>query len=763
MTQDMNDKIMKQNINNIRKQSLFAIRLVVTLLLMMVVGVSGVKAATIDFNLPNGYYYLGNEAGDNGVDKYNSSNFTANYYMCPAYSTTVNADNYLGGDGTKPLITTFKSFSDNNNNQGKTYLYAIWYIEAATGDNAGFFYIKHNESGQYLVANDNTTPTGTRRRLNLAPIDSENPTAKPGNDGLFKVQSDDNGVTFYITPKEKHFVNSDGDNKYLSPSKGNKDNLAATKESNQMIGGTMGLWVNNNKNSAWHFVDAQCATPVVTYNTTSNKITITSTEDAIIYYTTDGSTTPDPNNAGGDNPTKEYDSNDKPTISATTVIKAVAIKPEMVNSKPPLLNSELATITIVLNPTVNVANPVGGIIYDGTAKQPEISVEYSETTIPTTEYEVSYSNNTDAGTATATIMNAEGGDYVVYGSTTFEIAQREATLAWSDTELQYTGSAQQPSATVSNLVGEDACTVMVTGGQTNVGSYTAIATALSNTNYALPATATQSFSITPKSLGDGASIADGIVITVSKSGGSYVFVVKNGELTLTEGSDYTTTTSGQEVTITAVTGEGKNYTGSGIVVTMDSEGIDAGETDEYVATYKSSRDLVTPTGMTAYVITAVDVEEGTVTVSPVDYIPNGVPILLSADATFSGFSIKTTTPETPFSGTNLLQMASGTDEERAVELAQVYVYHHGEFVLTMEGTLTEGKFYLDNPTYPSAAPKFNALRIVRSETTKVDNGAIMKKEESSMKKWYTIDGRHLNAKPTRKGLYICNGKKVIMK
>ena len=72
-------------------------------------------------------------------------------------------------------------------------------------------------------------------------------------------------------------------------------------------------------------------------------------------------------------------------------------------------------------------------------------------------------------------------------------------------------------------------------------------------------------------------------------------------------------------------------------------------------------------------------------------------------------------------------------------------------------------FTINNPTYPSAAPKFNALRIVRSEATKVDNGSIMNKEESSMKKWYTIDGRHLNAKPTRKGLYICNGKKVIMK
>lgn len=763
MTQDMINKIMTLNKTSLRLTcdeitahsqrdygSLTArLRLTISMLLMLTLGSTSVWGATINFNQPDGYYYLGNDAGDNGIDPYNGSDFNANFYMCPACSTTVSVNNYLGGDSEKPLITTYKSFSTIT----KTYSWAVWYIEAATGSNEGLFYIKHRDTGKYLVANDNSSPGATRRRVNLGP------TTKPdGNDGLFYIQSDDNGTTYYIYPKEK----KDGNNKYLTPSNGNKDDLSATSP-NSWTGGIIGFYNAKVKNSAWHFVDAQCATPVVTYNTTSNKITITSTEDAIIYYTTDGSTTPDPNNAGGDNPTKVYDSNDKPTISATTVIKAVAIKPEMVNSKPPLLNSELATITIVLNPTVNVANPVGGIIYDGTAKQPEISVEYSETTIPTTEYEVSYSNNTDAGTATATIMNAEGGDYVVYGSTTFEIAQREATLAWSDTELQYTGSAQQPSATVSNLVGEDACTVMVTGGQTNVGSYTATATALSNTNYALPATATQSFSITPKSLGDGASIADGIVITVSKSGGSYVFVVKNGELTLTEGSDYTTTTSGQEVTITAVTGEGKNYTGSGIVVTMDSEGIDAGETDEYVATYKSSRDLVTPTGMTAYVITAVDVEEGTVTVSPVDYIPNGVPILLSADATFSGFSIKTTTPETPFSGTNLLQMASGTDAERTVELAQVYVYYHGEFVLTMEGTLTEGKFYLNNPTYPSAAPKFNALRIVRSETTKVDNGAIMKKEESSMKKWYTIDGRHLNAKPTRKGLYICNGKKVIMK
>lgn len=333
---------MKQNVQTYRHlRSLL-------LLLMMTVGATGAWGATIDFNLPNGYYYLGNDAGDNGIVAYNGSSFEANFYMCPAYSTTVNADNYLGADSNKPLITTFMSFSDNNKNQGKTYLYAIWYIEAATGDNAGYFYLKHYESNKYLVANDNATPGPTRRRVNLAPIDPDHPTAKPGNDGLFKIQSDDDGVTFYITPKEKHVENSDGDNKYLSPSKGNKDNLAATKESNQMIGGTIGLWAKNNKNSAWHFVEAQCATPTIAYDNTTGEVTITSTEGATIYYTTDGTTTPDPDLSGGDNPTQVYNSASKPTISATTTFKVIAVKTNM-------LNSEVATQTIekLVAPTVS--------------------------------------------------------------------------------------------------------------------------------------------------------------------------------------------------------------------------------------------------------------------------------------------------------------------------------------------------------------------------------------------------------------------------
>ena len=63
--------------------------------------------------------------------------------------------------------------------------------------------------------------------------------------------------------------------------------------------------------------------------------------------------------------------------------------------------------------------------YDGQAKEPTVTVKDGETTIPNSEYTVSYSNNTEVGTATVTITDKEGGNYIVSGSSTFEIKAKE--------------------------------------------------------------------------------------------------------------------------------------------------------------------------------------------------------------------------------------------------------------------------------------------------------------------------------------------------
>ena len=41
-----------------------------------------------------------------------------------------------------------------------------------------------------------------------------------------------------------------------------------------------------------------------------------------------------------------------------------------------------------------------------------------------------------------------------------------------------------------------------------------------------------------------------------------------------------------------------------------------------------------------------------------------------------------------------------------------------------------------------------------------DNGEMI--NDKAREEWYTIDGRKINGKPTKKGVYVKNGRKVIL-
>ncbi len=79
--------------------------------------------------------------------------------------------------------------------------------------------------------------------------------------------------------------------------------------------------------------------------------------------------------------------------------------------------------------TVNASvEVVGQQVYTGSEICPNVIVKDGDVEIPSTEYTVGYSGNVNAGTATVTVSNANGGNYDVTGSATFEIGKANPTF-----------------------------------------------------------------------------------------------------------------------------------------------------------------------------------------------------------------------------------------------------------------------------------------------------------------------------------------------
>jgi len=154
----------------------------------------------------------------------------------------------------------------------------------------------------------------------------------------------------------------------------------------------------------------------------------------------------------------------------------------------------------------DIAPAISDWTYGDAANDPVSAAKFGTATV---EYRPA--GGTDADYSAA--VPAQAGNYLVrfsvpatgnYASLTqvehLTIAAKTADLHWSsETALVYNGAAQHPAVTVTGLLGEDVCTAVVTGSGTDVGSYTATVTGLSNSNYQLPSEdPTQTFTITPK-------------------------------------------------------------------------------------------------------------------------------------------------------------------------------------------------------------------------------------------------------------------------
>ena len=140
----------------------------------------------------------------------------------------------------------------------------------------------------------------------------------------------------------------------------------------------------------------------------------------------------------------------------------------------------------VSSPTITLSQT--SYTYDGTAKEPTVTVKDGETTISAEEYTVGYSNNTNAGTATVTITDKTGGNYAVSGSKTFTINTKtvsSSTITLSQTSYTYDGTAKEPTVTVKD--GETTISpeeyIVGYSNNTNVGTATVTITDKEGGNY----------------------------------------------------------------------------------------------------------------------------------------------------------------------------------------------------------------------------------------------------------------------------------------
>ena len=132
----------------------------------------------------------------------------------------------------------------------------------------------------------------------------------------------------------------------------------------------------------------------------------------------------------------------------------------------------------------NLSGEAGGVAGNFVWKDSTVAPVVSDS--QTTEYDVVF---TPTDTANY---------YEVERKLKLTVEQKEVGLTWSGTPLTYNGSAQAPAAEATGLVNNDVIGVTVSGAQTNAGTYTATASALTGDkvgNYKLPAANTLTFAI----------------------------------------------------------------------------------------------------------------------------------------------------------------------------------------------------------------------------------------------------------------------------
>jgi hypothetical protein len=447
------------------------------------------------------------------------------------------------------------------------------------------------------------------------------------------------------------------------------------------------------------------------------------------------------------------------------------------------------TGTKVSHFTINQANfssvTIEGITdYEYTGEEIEptgYTVKLGGVVINTSEYTTSLSNNKNVGIATLTLISAgknfvayNANDETTYRKITFGISPATVTLTAENTETTYNSESQAyegASVTKGELVityytsaedrsgQENGTTIAPTDAGTYYVRVTLSDQGESNNYIAAPEYADATFTINPLSL-EGAEITlENAVLTCTGTEQTVtISSVKVEGIEVPEASYEVSGNKGTDVqnyTLTVTAKENSNFTGSAtttwsiIQKTASLDELRVSDSQPFATYFNTNVDTYLPDGVVAYIVSGIS--GSSLIKTRINYIPKNVAALVE----------KGTSEET--AGNTEGNILHGTAEELDVTTVTdgtVYVLYNNQFVKSTSGTIPANRAYLkisDN----GVAQTRGFFNIKYNGGAKAKNVGGRKTTDDN-DNWFDM-GSHKISRPTKAGIYIHNGQKVVIK
>lgn len=668
---------------------------------------------------------------------------------------TANAvfDGKIESDGL--TVSTTGTFADKDVGTGKTVNLGELTLGGTSVDN-----YKLAESGHQTTTTANITPL-------LLTVTADNATKTYGEEnppftiqysGFLSGEDETTALTTLPTATCEATISSNVGSYNIVP-----DNGVATNYTCNYVSGRL---IINPKSLTENMVTITDATTVYNGNSQKPTITIEDTDDNVNITTNDYNIS---NDGSGTN-VGTY----SVVINGTNNYSGTVTKSDCFEITP----KSIAGVTIAA-----IANQT----YTGSAITPatvitDTDISPTPTLTENTDYTLSYStNNTNVTGENVTITVTGKGNYdsSTSTSTTFLIVRKalEDGMIAAIADQAYTGSDIEPELAVTyngmSLSRGTHYSAVFNNNTNTTGSGTATVTitACDNSNYS--GTASASFNIvaadlstaevtgTSKNVDFGSSTSPAIdPLAVNFPAADYTIVYrKTYQPPIVDVTTIPTDIIGTYKVVLKPTDTG-NLTGEKVtdyVVNVQLPVIL--KQCEWVTYFDERFDLATPSGYQAYKVSAAAVSG--VTLEAIDYIPKGVPVILKTTAS----GISETTMNVKFDEQQETSEIIGdvsfigvpsTATDGVLPDGTAYILVSDEFIL-FEGTeaIPKHRCYLK---FASAGTRSIGISIEGEGTTGIDSSEIQRKE---MGHWYDLQGRRIE-KPTQKGIYIKDGKKIVI-